>query len=147
MTAWYHVCMRFFSKLKTSRGFSLIELLVVISIVGMLAGIVYANYGSARASARDSIRQANLKDLQLALELYKAQNGVYPDRCPSSPGSNWSGNVGIGSNMGCSSGAVEEYIVGLVPQYIPALPVDPKTSTDRGYIYRVSNDKKEYKIF
>jgi prepilin-type N-terminal cleavage/methylation domain-containing protein len=64
--------MRFFSspKRSTSGGFTLIELLVVIAIIGVLASIVLASLNSARQKSRDARRIADIKQLQLALELY-----------------------------------------------------------------------------
>ena len=55
------------------KGFTVIELLVVIAIIGILMAILLATFNDARMSARDDARQAQLKELQLALELYKAQ--------------------------------------------------------------------------
>ena len=56
------------------RGFTLIELLVVIAIIAILAAVLLSSFDEARKSARDDARKAELKELQLALELYKAQN-------------------------------------------------------------------------
>ncbi|MEK7552576.1 MAG: prepilin-type N-terminal cleavage/methylation domain-containing protein [Patescibacteria group bacterium] len=61
------------------RGFTLIELLVVIAILSLLSSIVIAALAPARAKARDSKRVQDLIQLRNALELYKAQNGRYPD--------------------------------------------------------------------
>ena len=52
------------------KGFTLIELLVVIAIIGVLASIVLASLNSARRKSRDARRIADVKQLQLALELY-----------------------------------------------------------------------------
>ena len=60
------------------RGFTLIELLVVIAIIGILASIVLASLDSARKKGRDARRIADVKQIQLALELYYDANGVYP---------------------------------------------------------------------
>ncbi len=60
------------------RGFTLIELLVVIAIIGILASIVLASLDSARKKGRDARRIADLKQIQLALELYYDANGQYP---------------------------------------------------------------------
>ncbi len=64
--------MSFFSLRKRSAisGFTLIELLVVIAIIGVLASIVLASLNSARQKSRDARRIADVKQLQLALELY-----------------------------------------------------------------------------
>lgn len=64
--------MRFFSLRKSDSvsGFTLIELLVVIAIIGVLASIVLASLNSARQKSRDARRIADIKQLQLALELY-----------------------------------------------------------------------------
>jgi prepilin-type N-terminal cleavage/methylation domain-containing protein len=61
-----------------TNGFTLIELLVVISIIGILASIVYASFGTAREQARNKAMMSELKEVQLALEIYKAQNEQYP---------------------------------------------------------------------
>ena len=60
------------------KGFTLIELLVVVAIIGVLASIVLSSLSSARASARDSRRLAEVRSLQSALELYYLDNGEYP---------------------------------------------------------------------
>lgn len=64
---------------KKNKGFTLIELLVVIAILGLLATIVAVSLTSARARARDSRRVSDLRQLELALELYYAANEQYPE--------------------------------------------------------------------
>lgn len=55
---------------RTKKGFTLIELLVVIAIIGVLASVVLASLNSARKKSRDARRIADIKQIQLALELY-----------------------------------------------------------------------------
>lgn len=59
-------------------GFTLIEILVVVSIIGILSSIIYANFSEARVEAKNKAFQSSLKEVQLALEGYKAQNDEYP---------------------------------------------------------------------
>ncbi len=61
-----------------TRGFTLIELLIVISIIGILTSLLTANYLSVQQRARDAQRKADLKQIQTALELYRADEGSYP---------------------------------------------------------------------
>jgi prepilin-type N-terminal cleavage/methylation domain-containing protein len=63
---------------RSSRGFTLIELLVVIAIIGILSSVVLASLNDARQKSRDAKRVADIKQLQLALELYFDSNGTYP---------------------------------------------------------------------
>lgn len=61
------------------KGFSLIELLVVMGIIAVLAALVTYNFNAARARARDLQRKNDVKTLQQALELYKNDNSqTYP---------------------------------------------------------------------
>ncbi len=59
-------------------GFTLIELLVVIAIIGVLSSVVLASLNSARQKGRDARRVSDIKQLQLALELYYDANAKYP---------------------------------------------------------------------
>jgi type II secretion system protein G len=64
--------------IRKNKGFTLIELLVVIAIIGILSSVVLASLNSARTKSRDAKRVSDIKQLQLALELYFDDNGSYP---------------------------------------------------------------------
>jgi type II secretion system protein G len=61
-----------------NKGFTLIELLIVIAIIGVLATLIMANFLGVRNRARDATRKSDLKQIQLALETYRADQGSYP---------------------------------------------------------------------
>lgn len=62
-----------------SRGFTLIELLVVIAIIGILASVVLASLSSAREKSRNAAKEAEMKEVVKALDLYLLANGHYPN--------------------------------------------------------------------
>lgn len=74
------LCYTFSMLRKHSKGFTLIELLVVIAIIGVLATMVTASLGEARERARRAKLLATIRDFQVALELYHADNNEYPNR-------------------------------------------------------------------
>ena len=60
-------------------GFTLIEVLVVIAIIGLLAGILCPVFASARAVSRKTVCQSNLRQLYVAFQLYANDwNGTLP---------------------------------------------------------------------
>ena len=60
-------------------GFTLVEILVVIAIVMLLAGLLFPVFSSAREQSRSTTCQSNLKQIGLALELYAEDHrGKYP---------------------------------------------------------------------
>ena len=136
-------------KRDNKNGFTLVETLVVITIVAILISIVTFNFQEARKKSRDKIRQADLQSLQLAIELYKSQNGRYPAMgCgPSGPGGHaWAGiGGGWNSSNGWGGYRCSNYILGLTPTYIAALPLDPLAS-GMGYIYTTNTLGTSYKV-
>ena len=110
---------KYFTKLHErlpKKGFTLIELLVVIAIIGILASIVLASLNSARKKSRDARRVADIKQIQLALELYfDANSSAYPVAAA------W-------SNLGTA----------LAPTYIPTLPNDPLGGSSTYLYCRIS---------
>lgn len=61
------------------RGFTLVELLVVISIVGVLASVVLVSFVGTQKQARDTQRKSDLKQYLTSLENYGSKmNGLYP---------------------------------------------------------------------
>lgn len=64
---------------RIKKGFTLIELLVVIAIIGVLASVVLASLNTARTKSRDARRVADVKQIQIALEMYMDSNQEYPE--------------------------------------------------------------------
>lgn len=71
----------FFRRCKARQGFTLLELLVVISIIGILMAMGAVAYSTAQVRARDARRRADIDAMQQAFEQYNAVNGTYADSC------------------------------------------------------------------
>ena len=108
-------------KRQKSKGFTLIELLVVVAIIGILATIVLVSLGSARAKARDSRRVADIRQLQLALEMFNDSNGRYPIVALSAAG-------------------------GLTPTFMSKVPTDPSNSDAYRYAFSPDTTPNKYHL-
>jgi prepilin-type N-terminal cleavage/methylation domain-containing protein len=76
--------------IKKERGFTLIEILIVVAIIAILASIVIVGLGPAQQSGRDARRISDLQSIRTALQLYYGKCGFYPGgaisggACPTS---------------------------------------------------------------
>ena len=65
---------------RSSNGFTLVEILIVVVILGILAAIVIPQFTNASESAKASSVVTQLQNIRSQLELYQVQhNGTYPD--------------------------------------------------------------------
>jgi len=62
---------------KRQTGFTLIELMIVVAVIGILAAIAYPNYSDYVLRSRRSDAQAGLMELRLAQEKFRANNTTY----------------------------------------------------------------------
>ncbi len=62
----------------SQKGFTIVELLIVIVVIGILAALVITTYSGIQQKGRNTERQTDLKAVQGQLEAYYAQNGAYP---------------------------------------------------------------------
>jgi len=81
---------------KTQTGFSLIELLVVLVILGLIAGLVVPNIIGRTEDAKVKAAATTIQRLAMGVEAYYLDNGEVPDRLEqlvNDPGnvSNWTG--------------------------------------------------------
>lgn len=63
---------------RTTRGFTIIELLIVMAIIIVLAGLILATAGYVQKKGQRSRAEAEIAAISAALENYKADNGIYP---------------------------------------------------------------------
>jgi type IV pilus assembly protein PilA len=61
-----------------NRGFTIVELLIVIVVIGILALLVITTYSGIQAKARNAKRQTDVQSLQTQVEAFFSQNGYYP---------------------------------------------------------------------
>lgn len=64
---------------KAQAGFTIIELLIVIAIIAILAGLVLNNFQGAQAKARDTQRVTDINNIHTKLEEYYNDNNGYPN--------------------------------------------------------------------
>ena len=67
-----------FSKKNTKKGFTLIEMLIVIVIIGILMAAIYPRLSNARGRANDVARKADLAQVAAALVAYQIDHGSFP---------------------------------------------------------------------
>lgn len=101
------------------KGFTLMEVLVATAIVAILISVSVVTFAPINKRSRDAKRKSDVEQIRSALEMYRADNGSYP-------------NTGSGIWSDAANLATP-----LVPTYLPAIPSDPKTT--QTYRYQATN--------
>ncbi len=65
-------------KAKDQKGFTLVELMIVVAIIGILAAIAIPQFAKYRARAQNSAALSDLRNLRTDMEGYYAENQLYP---------------------------------------------------------------------
>ena len=124
------------------KGFTLVELLVVMAILGVLVTIIAGGFRSAQARGRDAERKSDLKQISQSLELFFSDYGRYPGDdtgrimgCPYS----------VGGSSPCTWGVSE--LTDTKTIYFKTLPADPTSSLD--YYYRIvpASGNQKFQLF
>jgi prepilin-type N-terminal cleavage/methylation domain-containing protein len=69
--------------IKERKGFTLIEILIVVAIIAILASVVLVGLGPTQQAGRDARRISDLGEVQTGLELYYSKCGYYPGAAES----------------------------------------------------------------
>lgn len=128
-----------------NRGFTLVELLVAISIIAIVSAVGFVSFANAQKAARDGRRKNDLRAIATALELYREKNSRYP--CASS---DWNLSTATSSlwidDAGYSTKCSAPTQISLGISYINQMPVepqagtgDPTTGANKGYAYGYSS--------
>jgi len=110
-------------------GFTLLELLVVMVIIGLLASIVGPRYFNQLGKSEVGTAKAQIAALSKALDMYRLDNGRYP--------SEEVGLEALNANPNNSPKWRGPYLEGDVP-------IDP---WDKPYVYRFPGEKNEFDLF
>jgi len=98
------------------KGFTIVELLIVIVVIGILAAITIVAYNGIQQRGRDAQRKSDISTMAKALELYYIDKGSYP------PGS---GSTSINSGWSTTADASWANLAIALQDYIKPLPRDP----------------------
>lgn len=113
---------------ETSRGFTLLELLVVVVIIGLLAGFVAPRYFGQVGKSEVNVAKAQIDALEKALDQYRLDTGRYP-----------TSEVGLKALV--EKPANEPKWAG--PYLRKAVPLDP---WGKPYLYRIPGEKGEFDL-
>jgi prepilin-type N-terminal cleavage/methylation domain-containing protein len=157
--------------IKIDAGFTILELLVVISIIGLLSSVMMIAVNNARVGARDAKRRDDSLAIRTALQWFYHENGYYPTPGDTSGNGNGNGNgqgQGNGNGNGNGNGKGQgngngnknltqgkdtapdadiQNITGyLVPKYLQSMPNDP-TDDPENYMYVWGNSGQDYAFY
>lgn len=109
-----------------TKGFTIVELLIVIVVIAILAAITVVAYNGVQGRALDSRRLSDIKKIQQGIELYRIQNGVFP---PVANTADWETSHVAGSNF------LNPLVTSGTMSAVPLDPVNDSTSYYRYYRY------------
>lgn len=104
-----------------SNGFTLVEILVTISIIAIMYGVIITSTTGIRRGSRDAQRESDLRSIQAALAQYYADQQFYPVAPLPTSG-------GISGSTGCASSCPSTS-----KTYLSSIPKDPLDSSVYGY--------------
>lgn len=118
---------------KKQKGFTIVELLIVIVVIGILAAITIVAFNGVQTRAKYSKISQDLKSMQKLIEIYKADKGHYPVASV-----NW---IRSSSNP-------DDFIPDIVPDYANNLPRFTATTvaSNQAYLYRSTANGVDYKL-
>jgi prepilin-type N-terminal cleavage/methylation domain-containing protein len=127
-----------------AKGFTLIEILIVVAIIAILASVVLVGLGPTQKEGRDSRRISDLTQVQTALELYYNHCGWYPggttasgSACPA-----WTAATPGTNDIYVNDMSQELKAVGIG---VTQLPADPTNSGAQEYAYE-TNSQNSYTL-
>lgn len=126
---------------KQTNGFTLIELMIVMIILGILAVIGISAFISSQIKGRDSHRKGDLKTIAQGLELYYNDKGQYPTD-DGAGGLKGCWTVGGNTPADCTANQVWQDTNGTI--YAPAFPADPVANQK---YYYVSSNGKQFQLY
>lgn len=108
-------------------GYTIVELLIVIAIIGLLTTLGTYVWSSSGKRSRDSVRKSDLSRMENALQQYYLENRSYPEHYDASTNILSAGfQLSNPENSQCSRGGKEV----LTPKYLPTIPQDPRKSVN-----------------
>jgi len=114
-------------------GFTIVELLIVIVVIGILAGLVITTFSGIQQKARDTERETDIKAIHGQIEAFWAQKGYYPSLADMNNRTATTGFVAV-NLKGLDAGAFQDpKATGTNPNYLVA------TITADRYLYAVTN--------
>ena len=123
---------------KKTTGFTIVELLIVIVVIGILAAIVIVAFSGIQERARWGKLQGDISSINKAVQAYYAQNGSYP--ATATP-PNWSWRYSCITGMAGNNFIPDS--VGLVSS-MPQAPCGGGTTSDDTWLY--GSDGVDYKL-